>query len=501
MLRRDPSPLSVLVRLLGAGVVVLAVLAGLATPAHAVQYFGFSTSANRNDLDNTPAPGVVAKLGKQGGAEVMRMDISWKAVQRHGPGDARWGQYDHSIAAMRERGIKPLIMIANAPDWAAHPSCANEAHCPPAADHLPDWATFARRVANRYPGAAAIEVWNAPNTFAWWPISGSGPDAAHYARVWNWAATAIHRADANTPVLFGSLGIAGGNENPNSDTAIPNYLPVFYRNLDRRALRSFDGLSIHPYPSLAELDEFSGRFLTTIRQARAVRNQHDPGRKLWVTETGMTTTGSFGVSERNQARVDVRAMDYLAAQPDVAATIIYTLIEAKWNSQAPYEKGYGIVAREGGTLTPKQAFCAFARRAGTPRSETGCPKAGGSGGGGSGGGGGGGGGLPARCTVTGTTGKDRLVGTPGNDVICAGGGRDKVVSGAGNDVILGGGGGDVVNAGKGSDLLRGARGRDRLRGGRSQDVLAGGKGRDTLVGGPGKDRMRGGPGKDRLRRG
>jgi Tol biopolymer transport system component len=45
---------------------------------------------------------------------------------------------------------------------------------------------------------------------------------------------------------------------------------------------------------------------------------------------------------------------------------------------------------------------------------------------------------PAACTITGTSGPDRLVGTPGNDVICGLGGDDVIAGMGGQDVISGG---------------------------------------------------------------
>ena len=66
----------------------------------------------------------------------------------------------------------------------------------------------------------------------------------------------------------------------------------------------------------------------------------------------------------------------------------------------------------------------------------------------------------SRCTITGSSGADRLRGTAGRDVICGLGG---------NDVLIGLGGDDI------------------LRGGAGHDRLVGGKGRDSLVGGAGKD--------------
>jgi len=53
---------------------------------------------------------------------------------------------------------------------------------------------------------------------------------------------------------------------------------------------------------------------------------------------------------------------------------------------------------------------------------------------------------PVACTITGTSGPDRLLGTPGNDVICGLGGPDVIAGRGGQDVISGGRGGhDTVS--------------------------------------------------------
>src|SRR5690242_9227188 len=59
-----------------------------------------------------------------------------------------------------------------------------------------------------------------------------------------------------------------------------------------------------------------------------------------------------------------------------------------------------------------------------------------------------------RCTITGTSGPDRLVGTRGNDVICGLGGDDVLLSNGGREDILLGGGGDDRLDGSGSTSAR-----------------------------------------------
>ena len=85
-----------------------------------------------------------------------------------------------------------------------------------------------------------------------------------------------------------------------------------------------------------------------------------------------------------------------------------------------------------------------------------------------------------RCTIVGTSRRDRLVGTRKRDVICGLGGNDRILGRGGNDLILAGAGADRASGGNGGDRVHGNGGRDRLYGN---------QGRDRLYGGAGNDRM------------
>ena len=89
-------------------------------------------------------------------------------------------------------------------------------------------------------------------------------------------------------------------------------------------------------------------------------------------------------------------------------------------------------------------------------------------------------GKRTRCTIVGTSKRDRLVGTRKRDVICGLGGNDRILGRGGNDLIL---------AGAGSDRASGGNGRDRVYGNGGRDRLYGNTGRDRLYGGSGNDRM------------
>jgi hypothetical protein len=100
------------------------------------------------------------------------------------------------------------------------------------------------------------------------------------------------------------------------------------------------------------------------------------------------------------------------------------------------------------------------------------------------------------CTITGTSGADRLAGTRRADVMCGLGGADKLQAGRGADVLRGGGANDLLQGKNGKDRLDGNAGNDQLYGGAGPDDLRGGKGDDSLGGGLGPDKLSGGSGRD-----
>jgi hypothetical protein len=79
---------------------------------------------------------------------------------------------------------------------------------------------------------------------------------------------------------------------------------------------------------------------------------------------------------------------------------------------------------------------------------------------------------PRPCTITGTTGPDRLRGTRRDDVICGLGGDDVIDAGDGDDAMFGDAGDDRLSGGDGDDTLYGGDGDDRLDGGPGSDVLS-----------------------------
>ena len=79
---------------------------------------------------------------------------------------------------------------------------------------------------------------------------------------------------------------------------------------------------------------------------------------------------------------------------------------------------------------------------------------------------------PRGCTITGTSGPDRLNGTAGRDVICGLEGNDRIDAGGGDDAVFGDAANDRLAGEAGDDNLYGGDGEDRLEGGDGDDVLS-----------------------------
>ena len=399
LLTRSTAPIST--RMFSARwLVAIAVAVGLSSAgtAQAAPHFGFTGAAKYNSFlpekDNE-----IAKLEAAAGADVRRLTMLWKEVE--GTLDAsgnpvqHWGYYDRVINNRLDKGIRPIIVIMAAPRWAQNTWACKGEFCPPAPDHLDDWAEFAYDVAKRYPRAAAIEVWNEPSLRGQWTMS-NGPDPEYYARVFSYAAGAIHYADPSIPVLVGSVTYWPQDE-PKLRMTIPTFLNRFYAAGGGAQLRPGDGVGLHAYPWINELETLDRQFAKIMAQIRGVLAQRDPTRKIWVTETGATTSGNWAVSQREQALGILTLKRKVSAMSDVGAVLIHSAVESPWDPNHPQESGYGLLKRS--DLAPKMAYCALAELAGSPRELTGCAPGvleelgyagggGGSGGDGTGGGGG-----------------------------------------------------------------------------------------------------------------
>lgn len=306
--------------------------------------FGFNDNAA---LERSASATQDAELLSRVGATVARVQFDW-ATAEPWPRDLRLETYDAIHRALRTRGIKMLLVFAFAPPWAtAAGSCARAVpacHAPPDRAHFGDASRTVAALARRYDDLAGIEIWNEPNTAYFWAPR---PDPDAYAELLARCAQAAKQADADVRVVAGAVA-----NSPSSSQAIS--APDFLRAIvGRGAVASADAFSVHVYP--APGDRGAGSALQSLRDATGALGGTARDRPIWITETGVSTTGPRAVSPPEQARSLVTLVRLLRAQPRVEAVLLHTLIDPP-RDPAKIEAGFGVVDRR---LRPKPSFCAL----------------------------------------------------------------------------------------------------------------------------------------------
>jgi hypothetical protein len=311
--------------------------------------FGFNDNAVHQHL---VSPAADAQLTQRIGATSTRIAFDWRGAEPS-PGQYRLTLYDDFYREMRARGIRPLFIFVYAPAWASNWGCnALLSDCraqAPTPDHYADAGRMAALLAQRYPQAAGIELWNEPNLKEFW---GPQPDPVAYGELLKSVYRAVKQAAPAMPVIGASLA----NGEPTGFISPAQFLGGIY---DAGAGASMDAIGVHPYPFSATSLANTFRTLDAVRAVRNARG--DTARPLWVTELGSTTTGTEPpTSERQQADILVAAYRALRAMPDVGGIYFHTLVEPPYGITSA-DTGYGIVHAD---LSPKPAFCALAAERG-----------------------------------------------------------------------------------------------------------------------------------------
>jgi hypothetical protein len=324
---------------------VCAIAAVAAPGALAKPWFGF----NDNSVIGAQVGATQsASLAAQEGASSSRVTLNWGWVQPTRTA-ANFSTYDAIYAADVARGIRPLFVLTGAPPWAsaAGVTCSSGSCLyPPSNAHNADWQTIAAQIATRYPQLAGIEIWNEPNqSWAWW----GGFDPARYTQLLHLAYTAIKAVNPSMPVIGSSLAADLSGSVTSTSYPAQQFLQAMY---DNGARGNMDGLSIHPYaPSVDPWYAYK-----TMNVITEVRNHNGDNAPLWVTETGMSTTGgSFTVND--QSLMLANLVPALLAYPGVAGVYVHTLLEETSAPSTSPERGYGLLHPD---LTPKPAYCAIA---------------------------------------------------------------------------------------------------------------------------------------------
>jgi hypothetical protein len=139
----------------------------------------------------------------------IKEQVRWEVVEPQ-PGQYDWGELDATLPLAKEHGIKVMLSIVTAPDWAREPGANLSKHGPPANPQA--FANFITTLLYRYPGMVqAIEVWNEMNLDREWS-SVNGLSARNYVTLLRAVYSAIKAVDPGIIVISGALSPTGWND-------------------------------------------------------------------------------------------------------------------------------------------------------------------------------------------------------------------------------------------------------------------------------------------------
>jgi polysaccharide biosynthesis protein PslG len=266
----------------------------------------------------------VLALSKSAGVYWIRQQVRWQDLQG-APGTGCysicWGELDNIVNDASNAGVKLLLSIVSAPNWAT----ADGRNGMPSREHFGEFSSFMGTMANRYRGKVqAYEIWNEQNLAH--ENGGRVADAGHYMDMLVGASQAIKASDPSALVVSGG---PSSTETNHPSVAISDI--TFARQMfsDPRFRGAVDIVGVHPggaanppdtmwpdNPSNANGWTTSREFyFRRIEDIRAAMVDYGLGDKtIWVTEFGWATRNNtpgygFGnqVSEQEQADWIVRA--------------------------------------------------------------------------------------------------------------------------------------------------------------------------------------------------
>jgi Bacterial Ig domain len=337
-------------RTLLASLVAALACAAAAAPAQAVE-----TGVNEMLHQRVPTGKKASALR----ADWVRLWAGWDALE-----ERRGVLSEHNVAPLRAhvtdlkaRGIKVLMIVHLSPSWAS----GGQGGAAPPSDPA-TFGSFMGRIAAAIPGVDAWELWNEPDSPAFFA---GGPDPAKYAAMLRAAYPAIKAAQPADTVVSGGM--------------VANNMDFVSALYDHGAQGSFDAVGVHTDtacltngPDVYYRDERGrvGRYtFTGYREVHQVMADHGDGAKpIWLTEIGWSTQSTrpgscnvgmwkgkkrLGVSRKRQARFLRAAYRCAAADPYVGVALWFGMQDFRVGGAV---SGHGLYTRRGKAKRAVRAF-------------------------------------------------------------------------------------------------------------------------------------------------
>jgi hypothetical protein len=326
------------------------------------------------------------------GATLVRLFLPWSVVAPQPPADPtdpddpayRWGSIDQQVVDTARGGLDPIIYISASVPWARGAAVGLRGTWPSPAR----FAAFARAAARRYSGTFTPagetaplprvrfwQAWNEPNAgreLSPQRANGRPVSPAHYRRMVNAFADAVHAVRANNLVVAGSLGPFGHNSKDIQVLPPMQFMSALLCVSQKRPHRKicsqrtrFDVWAHNPYTnggpnrhahsrldaSIGDLPEMRA-LLTAAKRARTIISPRAP--EFWVTEFSWDSNppDPKGVPAALHARWVSGAL-YRMWQAGVSAVIWFRLQDDRLR-QTPYQSGF-----YGAGGQPKHSLKAF----------------------------------------------------------------------------------------------------------------------------------------------
>ena len=139
----------------------------------------------------------------------VKQQVRWELMEPE-QGEIDWAILDLVVPSAEKYGIKLMLSIVTAPDWAREPGVYTERHGPPADPQV--YANFVAQIVERYPNSIhAIEVWNEMNIDREW-TSIYGLSAQNYVKLLQVTHDTVKAIDPGIIIISGALSPTGLND-------------------------------------------------------------------------------------------------------------------------------------------------------------------------------------------------------------------------------------------------------------------------------------------------
>jgi hypothetical protein len=302
--------------------------------------------------DNWTQSGVLSQLNKAValGATTARFMIAWSAVEKT-RGNYTWGAYDQLVSTMLSQGVHPLLIAYGAPCWAQeHPNDCSPVG-PPSASEVDDFAHFAALVAQRYPQALGVEIWNEPNWSVFWAPK---PDPARYSAMVRTSAAAIKAQGSKVPVIVAGDAPLANSSPDGTKIAFDEFMRDVYA---AGGIGQADAIGHHLY--FGAVDDYILNMRQQIARLRGVMASHGDGEMpIWITEIGISSSEETDL--QGQGTLLAQLFTTLRRIQNVPVVVVHRLMDARDSLTGGFDDR-GLLDSNGNR---KPAYCALAQALG-----------------------------------------------------------------------------------------------------------------------------------------